>query len=117
MVSRTKEESNSYMERSSPGIFGVIQIHARDSLRPNDLSVHEERTRRRLQRVCCQMEECGINSPTILTNREENSIFVDTLPSSYYDMLIVNTFVGVWRLNVFYGKNRGWNKERKNHRH
>ena len=28
-----------------------------------------------------------------LTNQEENSMFVDTLPSPYYDMLIVNTFV------------------------
>ena len=28
-----------------------------------------------------------------LTSREENSIFVDTLPSPYYDMLIVNTFM------------------------
>ena len=28
-----------------------------------------------------------------LTNREENSMFVDTLPSPYYDMLIANTFV------------------------
>ena len=28
-----------------------------------------------------------------LTNREENSIFVDTLPSPYYDMLVVNAFV------------------------
>ena len=28
-----------------------------------------------------------------LTNREKNSMFVDTLPSPYYDMLIVNTFV------------------------
>ena len=28
-----------------------------------------------------------------LTNREENSIFIDTLPSLYYNMLIVNTFV------------------------
>ena len=28
-----------------------------------------------------------------LTSREENSMFVDTLPSSYYDMLIVNTFM------------------------
>ena len=27
-----------------------------------------------------------------LTNREENSMFVDTLPSPYYDMLVVNTF-------------------------
>ena len=28
-----------------------------------------------------------------LTNREENSMFVDTLPSPYYDMLVVNAFV------------------------
>ena len=28
-----------------------------------------------------------------VTNREENSMFVDTLPSSYYDMLIINTFM------------------------
>ena len=28
-----------------------------------------------------------------LTSREENSMFVDTLPFPYYDMLIVNTFV------------------------
>ena len=32
-----------------------------------------------------------VQSP--LTSREENSMFVDTLPSPYYDMLIVNTFV------------------------
>ena len=29
----------------------------------------------------------------LLTNREENSMFVDTLPSPYYDMLVVNAFV------------------------
>ena len=28
-----------------------------------------------------------------LTNREENSMFMDTLPSPYYDMLVVNAFV------------------------
>ena len=28
-----------------------------------------------------------------LTSREENSMFVDTLLSPYYDMLIVNTFM------------------------
>ena len=28
-----------------------------------------------------------------LTSREENSMFVDTLPFPYYDMLIVNTFM------------------------
>ena len=27
-----------------------------------------------------------------LTSREENSIFVDTLPSPYYDMLVGNAF-------------------------
>ena len=39
------------------------------------------------------MEECGIVGSTTLTNREENSMFVDTLPFSYYDMLAVNAFV------------------------
>ena len=28
-----------------------------------------------------------------LTNREENYMFVDTLPSPYYNMLVVNAFV------------------------
>ena len=28
-----------------------------------------------------------------LTNQEENFMFVDTLPSPYYDMLVVNAFV------------------------
>ena len=28
-----------------------------------------------------------------LTNRGENFMFVDTLPSPYYDMLVVNAFV------------------------
>ena len=28
-----------------------------------------------------------------LTSREENSMFVDTLPSPYYDTLVVNAFV------------------------
>ena len=28
-----------------------------------------------------------------LTSREENSMFVDTLASPYYDMLIINTFM------------------------
>ena len=29
----------------------------------------------------------------LLTSREENSMFVDTLPSPYYDMLIINTSI------------------------
>ena len=39
-----------------------------------------------------------------LTNREENSMFVDTLPSPYYDMLIVNTFVEFGDLMYFVGR-------------
>ena len=39
------------------------------------------------------MEECGINGPTIPHQSRGNSMFVDTLPSPYYDMLIVNTFM------------------------
>ena len=37
------------------------------------------------------MEECGINGLTI--PHQSRRKFVDILPSSYYDMLIVNTFV------------------------
>ena len=39
-----------------------------------------------------------------LTSREENSMFVDTLPSPYYDMLIVNTFVEFGDLMHFVGR-------------
>ena len=50
------------------------------------------------------MEECGINGPTTPHSREENSMFVDTLPSPYYDMLIVNTFVEFGDLMYSMGK-------------
>ena len=39
-----------------------------------------------------------------LTNRKENSMFVDTLPSPYYDMLIVNAFVEFKDLMYFVGR-------------
>ena len=39
-----------------------------------------------------------------LTSREENSMFVDTIPSSYYDMLIVNTFMEFEDLMYFVGR-------------
>ena len=39
-----------------------------------------------------------------LTSREENSMFVDTLPSPYYDMLIVNTFMEFGDLMYFVGR-------------
>ena len=39
-----------------------------------------------------------------LTSREENSMFVDTLPSLYYDMLVVNAFVEFEDLMYFVGR-------------
>ena len=39
-----------------------------------------------------------------LTSREENSMFVDTLPSPYYDMLIVNTFMEFGDLMYYLGR-------------
>ena len=38
------------------------------------------------------------------TNREENAMFVDTLPSPYYDMLVVNAFVEFGDLMYFMGR-------------
>ena len=43
-----------------------------------------------------------------LTNREENFMFVDTLPSLYYDMLIVNTFVEFRRVLFRSSKSSLW---------
>ena len=47
-----------------------------------------------------------------LTNREENSMLVDILPSPYYDMLVVNAFMEFEDLMYFVeriedGKRRG----------
>ena len=39
-----------------------------------------------------------------LTSREENSMFVDTLPAPYYDMLIVNTCMEFGDLMYFVGR-------------
>ena len=39
-----------------------------------------------------------------LTSQEENSMFVDTLPSPYYDMLIINTFVEFRDLMYYVGR-------------
>ena len=39
-----------------------------------------------------------------LTSREENSMFVDTQPSPYYDTLVVNTFVEFKDLMYSMGK-------------
>ena len=39
-----------------------------------------------------------------LTSREENSMFVDTLPSPYYDMLVVNAFIEFRDLMYSVGK-------------
>ena len=64
MVHETEEGSNSYIERPRQSIFGEIQIHIGNSPGPIDPLVHKEETRQRLQRVYCQMEECGINGPT-----------------------------------------------------
>ena len=64
MVREVKEEANSYMERFSLCIFGVIQIHVGDSSRPVDPPKHEKRTIRKLQRICSQIEECGIIGST-----------------------------------------------------
>ena len=48
-----------------------------------------------------------------LTSREENFMFVDTLPSSYYDMLIVNTFMEFRDLMYFVGRIEDGIKKRR----
>ena len=66
MVHEIGEGLNSYMERPCQSIFGEIQIHVENNLGPVDLLVHEEETKGKLQRICNQVEECGINGLTTL---------------------------------------------------
>ena len=51
-----------------------------------------------------------------LTIREENSMFVDTLPFPYYDMLIVNTFVEFGDLMYSVGRIEDGIKKNRGHR-
>ena len=50
-------------------------------------------------------KEVALQVKPSLTNREENSIFVDTLPSPYYDVLVGNVFTEFADLMFFSGKN------------
>ena len=92
------------MERSSPGIFRAIQISVGNSPRPNDPSVYEKEIRGKLQKVCCQVEECGINGPTT-PHQSRRKFHVRghfTLP--YYDMLVINAFIEFEDLMYFVGR-------------
>ena len=92
MVYKTEKGSNSYKKRSSPGIFRAIQIHARDSPRSNDPPVKKRPDEDYIEYAVRWKNVTSMVQPSI-TSREENFMFVDTLPSPYYDMLIVNTFM------------------------
>ena len=52
-----------------------------------------------------------------LTNREENSMFVDTLPPPYYDMLVINAFVEFGDLMYSVGRIEDGIKKRQNRGH
>ena len=93
MIPRIKEEPDSHLERSSSGIFGTIQTHVGDNLEPIDPSEHEKRLEENYKEYAIRWKNVASLVRPPFTNREKNSIFMDTLPSPYYDMLVVNTFV------------------------
>ena len=104
MVSGTKEELDSYLKRSSSGIFGEIQIRVGDSPDPiNHSSMKKGPDEDYKEYAIIWKNVASIVRPP-LTSREENSLFVDTLPSPYYDMLIVNAFMEFGDLMYFVGK-------------
>ena len=91
MVFEVENRSSSYMERFGSSILRAIQTYGGYSFRSINSPWYEKETKRKLQRICSEMEGSSVTSQA-LTNREENSIVVDTLPSPYYDMLVDNTF-------------------------
>ena len=93
MVPGAKERPNTYMERSSPSIFGAIQIYVGDSPDRMTLQCMKKRPNEDYREYAIRWKNAASMVRPSLTSREENSMFVDTLPSPYYDMLIVNTFM------------------------
>ena len=81
------------MERSSPGIFRAIQIHVRDSPRPFTLQRMKKGPDEDYREYAVRWKNAASMVRLSLTSQEKNSMFVDTLPSSYYDMLVVNAFI------------------------
>ena len=104
MVSRTKEEPDSHLERSSSGIFRAIQIHAGDSSGSFTLQSMKKRPDEDYKEYADRWKNVASMVRPPLTSREENSMFMDTLPSPYYDMLIVNTFVEFGDLMYYVGR-------------
>ena len=105
------------MERPRQSIFGEIQIHVGNNLGPINPPMHKEETRGKLQRICNQVEECGINGLT--TPHQSRRKFHVRGHSTFSILWHVGHqyFCGVRGLNVFCGEIRICNKERKNCRH
>ena len=93
MVPKAEKKPSSHLERFISSIPRTIQVHVRSSSRSFYLARYGKEVRRELQRICNEMEGNGITSAATPTHREINSYFVDTFPSSYYDMLIGNAFL------------------------
>ena len=104
MVREAKEKANSYMERSSPDFLGrykyMLEI-VPDRLTLQSMKKEPEEDYREYA-VRWKNVTSLVRPP--LTNREENSLFVDTLSFSYYDMLVVNTFVKFEDFMYFVGR-------------
>ena len=92
------------MERPRQSIFGEIQIHVGNSPGPIDSPVHKKEIRGKLQRICNQVEECGINGPTTLHQSKRKFHVRGYSASPYYDMLVVNAFVEFGHLMYSVGK-------------
>ena len=92
MVPKAKKEPSLHLEGSISGIPRTVQVYVRSSSRSFYLAKHGKEARGELQRICNQMEGMASQVWPLLTHREINSYFVDTLPSPYYDMLVGNAF-------------------------
>ena len=104
MVHETEEGSNSYMERPRQSIFGEIQYILEITLGRYALQSMRKGPEENYRGYAVRWKNAASMVLLPLTSREENSMFVDTLPSSYYDILIVNTFVEFGDLMYFVGR-------------
>ena len=93
MVYEAEERPNSYMERFSPNILKRYKYMLETALDRLTLQGMKKRPEENYREYAVRWKNVASMVRPPLTNREENSIFVNILPFSYYDMLVVNVFV------------------------
>lgn len=113
MVLKTEKRPNSHLERFGPCILGQYKHMLEITLDRLTFQSRKKRPNENYNEYAVRWKEVASQVCQSLTNREINSLFVDTLLSPYYDKLIENAFSKFTDLLFFVGRIKDKIKRRK----